>query len=347
MSVRSEFDKIEIGVRLPSGGFTRNIFKTIKDIPNMRKKYKNKGVYVSAYCYQDAKNKTEDTLLYGHLYIDLDLDELKDSSIENEAFEKIREDGLKTVSFISAIMGVDEEMVKIYYSGQKGLHIVVPAKVLGIQPMKDLNHVFKVIAKEIHKMSKYKTIDTGIYDNARLFSLPGVKHPVTGRYKIPLTYDELRTLSFKEIKKLAQGKRKVTYKDPRYNSKAHRIFQTYIEDWEKEKQEKNKKSKKGYDQKLSFCPPCIESILNRPCPAGFRNNTAAALSSYFKQRGWSKKKGWRLINEWNEEYANLPKGELETTFESIYNGNYAYGCSTLELLGDCQKDKCKIGQQKK
>jgi hypothetical protein len=339
LSERSDLDQIEIGVRLPSGAFTRNIFKKINDIPIMRKKYKNRGVYVSAYCYEDAQNKSEDSLLYGHLYIDLDLTDLKDPAMETEAFEKIREDGVKAVSFLSAIMGIDEEMIKIYYSGQKGLHIVVPARILGLKPMKELNHVYKVIAKEIHKMSKYKTIDTGIYDNARLFSLPGVQHPETGRYKIPLSFTELRTLSFDNIKQLSRKKRRLAYKDARYNTKAYRIFQTYIEDWEKEKVAQSRKSKDGYDKKLNFCPPCIESILKR-------NNTAAALASYFKQRGWSKTKGWTLISEWNEEYANLPKAELETTFESIYNGEYVYGCSTLEQLGDCQKDKCKIGQNR-
>lgn len=346
MSERSELAQIEIGVRLPSGAFTRNIFKEIKDIPAMRKRYKNRGVYVSAYCYEDAKNKTDDSLLYGHLYIDLDITDLKDASKETEAFEKIREDGVKAVSFLSAIMGIDEEMIKIYYSGQKGLHIVVPAKILGIKPMKELNHVFKMIALEIHKMSKHKTIDTQIYDNARLFSLPGVQHPETGRYKIPLTFDELRTLSFDNIKTLSQKKRKMKYKDPRYNTKAHRMFQTYIEDWEKEKLLRSKKSKDGYEKTLNFMPPCIESILNRPCPSGFRNNTAAAIASYYKQRGYSKKKGWKLINEWNEEYVSLPKRELETTFESIYNGEYVYGCATLEQLGVCEKDKCKIGQNR-
>jgi hypothetical protein len=346
LSGRNGLEQIEIGVRLPSGAFTRNIFKEIKDIPEMRRKYKNRGVYVSAYSYEDAKNKSDESLLFGHLYIDLDITDLKDDSKAEEAFEKIREDGVKTVSFLSAILGIDEEMIKIFYSGQKGLHIVVPAKILGIKPMKELNHVFKVIALEIHKMSKHKTIDTQIYDNARLFSLPGVQHPETGRYKIPLSLSELRTLSFDNIKSLSSKKRRMKYKEPRYNTKAHRIFQTYIEDWEKEKKLRAKKSNDGYDKKLNFCPPCIESILKRPCPDGFRNNTAAALASYFKQRGWSKERGWKLLNEWNEEQAKLPKRELETTFESIYNGEYIYGCATLEQLGDCQKDKCKIGKNR-
>lgn len=343
MSERSELKEIEIGVRLPNGKFIRNIFADIEEISKYRKQYKNQGVYVSAYCYKSAKAKTDETELYGHLYIDLDNPDMKDIEQETDAFETIREDGIRAISFLSAIMGVDEEMIKIYYSGQKGLHIIVPAAVIGLRPMKELNHVFKVIAKDIHKMSKHKTIDTQIYDNARLFSLPGVKHPATGRYKIPLSYEELRTLSFDDIKRLSRNKRKVVYKKARLSTKANRMFKNYIDEWEKEKMLLSNKSTKKGTQSLNFMPPCIESILNRPCTNGFRNHTAAALSSYFKSRGLSKAQAWKELEVWNDEMAKLPKGELSTTFESIYNGDYSYGCATLETLGDCCKDKCKIG----
>ena len=332
-----------MGVRHPSGAFSRNIFKRIEDIPKVRKKYKNRGVYLSAYAYENARDK-DNSLLYGNLYIDLDATELKDASKENEAFEKIREDGIKTISFLSAICHVDEEMIKIYYSGQKGLHIIVPAKILGVQPMKELNMVYKLIAEEIHKFTKHKTVDTQIYDNARLISLPNVQHPETGRYKIPLTYQELRTLPFKEIKRLSQTKRKVAYKEPRYNTRANRVFQSYINDWEKIKREKEKRSGKAKKRKLDFCPPCIKSMLTRSCPQGFRNNTAAVLTAYFRLRGMSEKKAWSKLEQWNSEYANLSKRELDATFRSIFHGEYEYGCGTLEQLGICDKANCKIGR---
>lgn len=335
--------QVEMGVRHPSGAFSRNIFKETKDISSIRKKYKNRGVYLSAYAYDNVRDK-DNSLLYGHLYVDLDITDLKDVNKENEAFEKIREDGIKTISFLSAICHVDEEMIKIYYSGQKGLHIIVPARILGVQPMQELNMVYKLIAEEIHKFSKHKTIDTQIYDNARLFSLPNVIHPETGRYKIPLTFQELRTLSFQTIKKLSQKKRKVQYKEPRYNTRTSRIFQTYITDWEKQKKENAKKNGKGGTKKLDFCPPCIKSMLERPCPSGFRNNTAAALCSYFRLRGMSEKKAWKKLETWNEEYANLSQRELDTTFKSIFKADYEYGCGRLEQLGICDKQNCKIGR---
>ncbi|WP_422661706.1 primase C-terminal domain-containing protein (plasmid) [Paenibacillus sp. EC2-1] len=346
MSDGKECREVEMGVSLPSGSWIRNIYKHVSEIPDVRKRYKNKGVYVSAYRYSDAKDKAN-SLLYGDPYIDLDITDLKDPGKADEAFSKIREDAIKVVSYFSAIFGIDEKMIKIYYSGQKGLHVIVPARILGIKPMQELHGIFRLIALDVHNLSKNKTIDTGIYDNARLFSLPGVKHPVTGRHKIPLTYEELRTLSFDEIVQLSKQRRKVAYRRPVYNPRAERTFRTYIERYEREQRERAKKDKKGFEKKLNFCPPCIESILNRPCAEGARNNTAAVMASYFKQRGYSKAKGWKLIREWNSEYANLGIKELETTFESIYNGNYTYGCSTLEQLGDCQRDKCKIGQAQK
>ena len=170
-----------MGIRLPSGSFIRNIYKHVSNIPEVRKRYKNKGVYVSAYRYTNAQDKAN-SLLYGDLYIDLDITDLKDADKADEAFQKIREDAIKAVAYFAAIFGIDENMIKIYYSGQKGLHIIVPAKILGLKPMNELHHIFKLVALDIHKLSKYKTIDTQIYDNARLFSLPGgiLCRPVSG-----------------------------------------------------------------------------------------------------------------------------------------------------------------------
>lgn len=330
-----------MGVRLPSGSFTRNIFRNIEDIPGVRKKYKNRGVYVSAYSYTDAKKKS---ILYGDLYIDLDITDLKDVSIENEAFEKIREDAIKSVSFISAIFGIDEDMIKIYYSGQKGLHIIVPAVTFGLKPMKELNHIYRLIAEEIHKFSKHKTIDIRIYDNARLFSLPGGIHPETGRYKIPLSYSELRHLPFQDIKELSKQRRTIKYKRPRLNQKADRIFQGYIKDWEKEKESKKKRSKTKFKRKLDFCPPCIQDMLERSCTDGTRNNTAAILSFYFRQRGVTEEKAWKKLKVWNSEYAKLPERELDATFRSIFFNEYEYGCHTLAQFGDCDQKNCKIGK---
>lgn len=322
------------------------MFRHVDDVPKIRKRFKNKGVYVSAYRYVDAEHRSDESLLIGDMYIDLDKNDLVDEEKAEEAFEAIREDALKTLGFFNAILHVDMDMIRIYFSGMKGLHIIVPYQVLGITPMKELNHIFGLIAKEINNMTKHKTVDTGIYDNARLFSIHGGIHPETDCYKIALTIDELRSLSFKQIQRLSLKPKDVNYRPARYNTKSNRVFKSYIESWEKEKQALKKKSGKGGDKTLDFCPPCIKSILTQPCLPGSRNNTAAALSSYFFQRGYSKDKGWRKLIRWNDRFANLSESELSTTFESIYRREYTYGCSTFEQVGTCVLGECKIGKNR-
>lgn len=346
MKEKEDLNEVEVGVRLKTGFFKRNIYIDKEDISLHRKMYQNTGVYVTAYCYEDASNKKEDSLLYGHLYLDFDCSELKDESIEDEAFELIREDGIRAVGFLDALMGVDPDTIKIYYSGQKGIHMIIPAKTFGIKPQKELNHVFKMIANDIFKMSKNETVDTKIYDNARLLSLPGSVHPSTGRYKTAITLDELRRLPFKEIKDLSTKKRKIKHKPAAYSTKANRMFKGYQAEWEREKLLKNKKGSKKGKKTLNFMPPCIEDILSRPSVEGSRNHTATALTSYFKSRGFSKENAWLELKKWNSEYAKLPVSELSTTFESIFEGEYTYGCSTLETLGECCKNKCRIGIQR-
>ncbi len=345
MSEKSECEFVEMGVRLPNGGFKRNIFVHKDSTSTVRKRYKNKGVYISAYEYTKPDDKAN-SLLIGDMYIDLDHNGMKEREIAAQAFEEIRQDAIKSVSFFSAIFGIPEDMIRIYYSGQKGVHIVIPREVLGLQPSGELNEIFRLIALEVARFSHHKTVDTQIYDNARLFSIPGGIHPETGRYKTPITYDELRTISYRDLLKLSKTVRYITYEPPTYSTKANRLFKSYIESWEKEKQEKAAKSGKKGKGTLNFCPPCIKSILTRPCVQGGRNNTTAALVSYFKQRGYSEARAWGKLQEWNDNYAKLSKRELETTFKSVFSREYTYGCSTLEQLGDCQKNNCKIGKNR-
>ena len=70
---------------------------------------------------------------------------------------------------------------------------------MGIKPQKRLNRLFKLIASEVKEMLPNKTLDTAIYDSVRLFRVVNSIHQKTGYYKIPLTYEELKNISYGEI----------------------------------------------------------------------------------------------------------------------------------------------------
>jgi hypothetical protein len=260
----------------------------------------------------------------------------------------VKADALRAIAFFSAIFGIDDKDIRIYFSGKKGIHLIIPAQVLGLKPDKELNDIFKLIALDVHKLSQHKTVDTRIYDRVRLFRLPSSKHPDTGLYKVSMSYQQLLKWSYDEVKEWASKPRGPQYQQPRYNTKANRVFQEYIEQWGKAKNEMNFNKNKG-NKTLNFCPPCVRHMLKNETPDGKRNNTAAALCSYMKARGYSEEEAYKRIDKWNQTYCvpALPDWEIKRTLKSIYSGSYIYGCTSLaEISGACDTSKCKLAKKK-
>lgn len=79
-----------------------------------------------------------------------------------------------------------------YFSGSKGFHVEIhnPNCII-------TNKQFKDIIMSIG--AKWKTFDPRVKDHARVFRFPLTKHNITNNYKIPLTYEQLLTLSIEDI----------------------------------------------------------------------------------------------------------------------------------------------------
>jgi len=339
--LESECYLIEAGVNLGPKKFRRNMIIPATGIKEFRNKHNNTGVYITAYCYNDANQ--DEAYLYGNLYLDFDLADLVNSDNPEMDFDIVREDALHALVVLSAIYNIPEEQVRIFFSGKKGLHLIVPAKTLGLRPDKELNEIFRLMALDIKKSSKHKTLDTCIYDRKRLFRVPGSIHQDTGLYKVPLTYHELTNLSFASIRSIAKEARVIDFAKPMYNPKAYRIVQDFYRQWEEEKKT-NKMSKSKGNGTLNYTPPCIKYLLNNPTNEGQRNNATAYIVSHFKQRGYSEDKAYELIDQWNEAYCSpmLKRQEVVSTVHSIYRGEYSYGCRTLKDLGNCNEHECKL-----
>ena len=209
-----------------------------------------------------------------------------------------------------------------------------------------LNGVFKTIALSIKSFTANKTIDTQIYDNKRMFRIPNTIHEKSNLYKIPITPEELRTLSEQEIKELAQQPRDLqlnTFYDT--NNIAQKQFQKAIEEYyilDKESR-KDRRFKSKYD----FTPPCIQYILENGAIEGQRNITIACLTGFCKNSGKSLNETIDFISEWNSKNAK-PTGdqEMKKTIKSIFMGNKIYGCSTLKLISACDESRCKLSKKK-
>ena len=313
----------------------KKIFKRNEIIPvafenAIRIKRNNIGIFKTAYSY-NVENQN-DAYLYGDFYLDFD----------SQDFEEVREDVKMALSYLKIVFKLDVNRdCNIFYSGNKGVHITVPARIFGIEPNKKLNEVFKLIATAISDYTKNKTLDLRIYDNKRMFRIANSKHESTNRYKIYITLDELNDLTHKEIKSLANSPREIPEKIVKYSNDAHRMYLTFKERADKNIAKFNNIKSNGT---LKYMPPCIVDILNNGAINGKRNNTIAILTSYYKASGKDLKETLKLIKTWNSEKNSIPtsESEINKTCRSIFLKDNNFGCTAIKALDLCSNEKCNF-----
>ena len=326
---------VEIGYTNTERRFNRNVYINYNQLFNFFETHPCVDSYCSAYLY--SSDKISEAELYGNLYLDFD----DDNNLNNA-----REDVIHTLSFLKIVYQIPSDQVKIYFSGHKGFHLIIPGSILGIEPNKDLNAIFKTMAEQIKTFSIHKTIDLKIYDNRRLFRMPNTINGKTGLYKIILTPDELYSLSEKEIKELASKPRNITLNiknilNPIAHNQYLKILDTYKD------QEKKINKNKRYTKTLNIVPNCISYILENGATEGSRNITIACLTSFFKSNGKTFEETVEEISKWNSRNVSpTPYREMQLTIKSIFFSNKTYGCSTLRTLVQCNPEECKLKNKK-
>lgn len=317
--------------------FTRKHYYNINDIENIKKvfiKTNNTGIFTSAYMYNED-NVTNDTYAYGDLYFDFDC---------KEDFEKVRKDVLKTLAYLDVVFKIKSDSVYIYFSGNKGIHITIPAYYFNIEPCVNLNGIFKSIILNIKKYTEYKTLDTQIYDKKRLYRIPNSIHDKTNLYKIQLTAKEIESLEYEKILEMAKSPRKFSIN---HNYDKQVCEKRFIEMKKNFEENCNRNDNIKYNQRINFVPPCIKNILISGAKEGFRNNTIAVLASFYKSAGKDLNSTINELTKWNED-KNLPptkQNELVQTIRSIFFGKAQYGCSTIKELTECNQKECKFKKE--
>lgn len=337
MNQRKENYLVEIGHGFEidgERGFKRGDYIPYQTVNLFIKKCNKRSVFTSIYRYQTAD--VDKSTLYGDMYLDFD-------DIDN--FEHVRNDAITALSYLKICYHITEDEVQIYYSGNKGIHIIIPAEIFDIEPITSLNGVFKTIASSIKTYTKYKTIDTQIYDNKRLFRIPNTIHEKSNLYKIPITIQELRTLSESGIKSMAMHERIFPKQQYRTNPVAARQFKKDIEEFYL--LEKELKKDKRFKTVYNFTPPCIQHILDNGAKEGERNITIACLTGFCKNSGKSLNETIDFITEWNSNNIK-PTGEreMQKTIRSIFMGDKIFGCSTLKTISVCNENTCKLSKKR-
>jgi hypothetical protein len=91
----------------------------------------------------------------------------------------------------------------IYFSGRKGFHVALHAKIFGeFKPSIDLPEKIKSFARVL--TGGMDCIDFSIYEGRRIFRIVNSMHMDTSLYKIEISYDELKSKTFEEIREMAK-----------------------------------------------------------------------------------------------------------------------------------------------
>jgi len=128
-----------------------------------------------------------------YLWLDIDTpDETKD--VEKNIRSTI-EETKKIIDNMIVKYNMKENNFKIYFSGNKGFHIGIPAHLFGAENYSSeaLPAICKVLAKEISDGSRM--VDSVIYNTVRIFRTPNSQHEKSGYYKVQVSYQTIANLS--------------------------------------------------------------------------------------------------------------------------------------------------------
>lgn len=331
-----EFVIRQFGAPDPSApdGFRRYTVYDEGQVKKLQKRYGNEDCYVSVYLY---KSEDFDSCLISSPYF-VDLDALD----VNEALNEARK-------FIEVLLklGIKKEDIRIFWSGAKGFHVEVPLEVFGGEPHRDLNKIWRTLTEYIEEYlgEKLSCLDWRIYDRRRLWRLPNSVNSKTGLYKIPLSVDEVLTLSVEEIKKLAKQPREIKAGTESIQPlpNLQEIWKELVHKVENPPIQSLKRvaDRKPYD---GDDPPCVQHLLELRMREGEgRNNAAIMLFCYlYNFRGLLEKEAVSQVQEWNSrQYEPLSDRELKSLIKSGAEKGYVYGCHTLEAYG-CNRVTCPL-----
>lgn len=308
------------------------------------KAYANTDVYYTIYTYY-GEDKDKCPIL-APLYLDFD-----DDDVEGHYLEE-RSDVYRAVQLLSKWFKVPVEQIRLYFSGSKGFHVIIPHEVFGWAPSADLNTRLKCVMTQIQKELGTGRIDGRIYDRKRLFRIPNSINGKSGLYKIPLTLDELMKISsYEELKQIASKPKLAMFPVPVYSKESQEAFEEWIQAHQEQKHVRRHTGAMKIPEGGRPLLPCVEAILRDGVGEGSRNNTAVAVASSILQSGKTLEETEDILYEWNERNDPPLEGhELHAVLMSAYRmfeSERFYGCSTFKDLGLCLGGDCILNRSER
>jgi len=281
-------------------------------------------------------------------------------------FEQTREDAIKIVRYFTADrFNLPQEMVRVWYSGGKGFHVLINAEVIGCKPHQHLTYIHKKAALFLENYLGLKTLDTAsIYSISRMWRIPNSRHH-SGKYKVEFYHNELFNKTEAEIKEIASKPRETLWseedlRDIAVDEDLNAWYEEFVQAYEEDiKFQCHRPS--GTVKNVGMVPVCVQDLLdNHIRLEGSRNKATLTLASFYKDQDMSMQDVEALLIPWAlrtpKEFTSK-KNERELTagtksvVKTVYGSKdrYNFGCAFIRSLGSgtdkpiaCNSDKCPI-----
>jgi DNA primase catalytic subunit len=341
---------IELGGRLKNDIFRRNIICNaaqsdyIKKVSRLKAECNNTDVYVCTYSFDNNDNR-KTANLYSDLYFDIDGD-----LSTNEGYALLHDTAKKLLCLLKVKLLLQENEIKIYFSGSKGFHFIIPATIFGISPVKNLNDIYKSIVVYFKRIVSDTNdyIDTKIYDRVRLIRMVNTINSKTGLYKVQINEKQFYSFSRNDLLEYSSKPQGVIKKKVNKREESKAAYENILHLIEADKESKLNEHKKPVFIPSEKRPllPCAIKLLKTSVQEGNRNNTLILIASSLLQAGYPKLESIEILKEWNNNNSPpLPEKEIELCALSavkMLSDGKRYGCAAYKEYGLCNSESCSF-----
>jgi len=158
------------------------------------------------------------------LSIPIDID--NDNDLEGS-----RKSTLSIIERLNMVYNISPDELFIYYSGNKGFHVMLVDKLIGSGGIFYDSVGARCKSFIFDKFGDIPNIDGKIYEDHRIFRIPNSLHVKTNRYKVEITYEELKQgceFIINLSKQPRFVKRRIAYSDIRVNRLLADDFSGYV-----------------------------------------------------------------------------------------------------------------------
>jgi hypothetical protein len=277
------------------------------------------------------------------------------------------------VEFFVTQLGLSKPAVRVWFSGNKGAHIIVDPVALGIEPSATLTADMKAVALELVRQLAARgagdlNIDRAVYSLPRMLRLPDQVNPKSGLFKIELRHHELFQLTADQMTDLAQQPRGSLWSaDDLPKGRVPAAAQWWSKELARAREPREfhirpaevaglKVRPDGYvvdELVTSDMPPCIAGMVRTSASPGTRNRVELQTACWAKGAKVSFDKALSLLAAWTtanrpELSAENARVKAESIVRSVYsNASYGFSCiaarSAARAVGvACSCDACQV-----